>query len=183
MELSLANVSCILITRCELYPRAELEYLSKLGFGEIILECNCPSVAERFELVKKAKHEHIYVQDDDVEIDVLKLFEFYDGKSITAAMTDHHFNYYKDSQICLIGFGSFFPKALVSNMKMYTQRYGEDEHYQREVDRIFTYLNYPQKRVVFDDLKDWSREMPNRMCREVNHYKSLAEVEEKLKAL
>lgn len=68
---------------------------------------------------------------------------------ITVAMKPGHFDAYKDTRATMgLGWGAIFPKALLASLKKYTDVYGEDEVYKRETERIHTYLNYPQNRLI-----------------------------------
>ena len=82
-----------------------------------------------------------------------------------------------------LGWGAIFPKHLLGSLNKYTQVYGEDAVFKRETERIFTYLNYPQNRLVLPVLDLPSALGPDRLWRQPEHqsYKKMAE--ERCKAL
>lgn len=89
-----------------------------------------------------AKHDTIYVQDDDCLIDPLALLALYTDKmKVLCNMTEKHsaHPYYK-WRIKLVGFGAFFQKSMV-NFDSYTAQFPMDDLFMIECDRAFTALN------------------------------------------
>lgn len=143
------EISCCLITKDPIYPAEVLAHTASFGFGEILILTNCDSPYRKHELFKKAKFETIYYSDDDAICPITDLLALSKPDIINLAIKQGHFDAYKDSRASMgLGWGSIFPRKLLSNLKLYTDVYGEDEVYKRETERIFTYLTYPQNRLV-----------------------------------
>jgi hypothetical protein len=145
MRKKLNRISAILITKEKQYPESVLKHVQSFGFGEIQVNTECDGVYWRFQ--KKPRFKHVFVQDDDCIAPIDEIFKSYDGIHITCGSTLHHIEYYSNSRIFLIGHGAFFPWRLVKVLKKYKTRFGLDDDYQIEIDRIFTFLNYPQIRI------------------------------------
>jgi hypothetical protein len=71
-----------------------------------------------------------------------------------------------------LGWGAIFPKNLLSSLKKYTDVYGEDDIYKRETERIFTYLNFPQNRLILPITDLPSAYAEDRLWRQPNHVES-----------
>jgi hypothetical protein len=164
------------ITKEKEYPKE----IDTSEFDEVLIKTESPSVYERYILASKARNEIVYVQDDDCTIDYKALFEHYNGQ-ITNGITQHHYDWYKDKNVTLVGWGCFFPKIMLKNIGKYASKYGVDAHLLREADRIFTYLNQPFNSVIMGHV-DFS-EQTGRMWNESNHWTSMAEAIEKCKTL
>lgn len=173
---SLDQVSCVLITREKEYPKE----ISTEGFGEVLIATESPSVYQRYLLAAKAKHDIIYVQDDDCTLDYRELFSHYNG-CLTNAMTMHHLQAYMGSGCTLVGWGCFFPKEMLKAFDRYIAKYGEDAHLMREADRIFTVLNQPHNTVIMPH-HDFTAQT-NRMWNQSEHWTSMAEAIKKASAL
>ena len=173
------DVRAVLITREKEYPKEVYKSVSEL-FPNITVCVNCPSISTRYDIAYNSPEEHIYIQDDDCIAPMEELYKNYTGDMITCAMKKQHLEYYKDSQICLLGWGALFPRRIIKNMDKYIAMFGSIEPYKREADRIFSYLNYPQKRLELP-IQDIKRSCA--MSNEQNHYESLRSIEQKLKQL
>ena len=135
-------ITAVLITR-EAHWRAGAN-LGTFPFAEIMCQTQCPNVLQRFELAQQAQHDIIYVQDDDVTINIAELWSHYDGR-LTNAITAERQRRYAGTGVTLMGWGSFWPKSML-NFTRWTARYGPlDPMY---VDYIFTYLNQPHNTHV-----------------------------------
>lgn len=173
------KITAVLITKDKEYPQEVLDHVKSFGFDEIIIKTESPHVYQRYLEALKAKNDVIYVQDDDCISDIGEIYKHYDGK-LTNGISQHHYNYYQNG-ITLVGWGCFFPKEMIKNMKKYMDKYGEDFHLFREADRIFTYLNQPHNTIVMPH-----RDLPqvNRMSTtDPNHYFYLSQALEKLHLL
>lgn len=99
----------------------------------------------RYKLMEKARNDIIYVQDDDCIVhniqEIWKGFKK-DPTRIHYGATERLFSKEKevDGKLCLMGWGAFFKSEWVSNLKRYTDKYGKDECFHRETDRIFSIL-------------------------------------------
>lgn len=178
---SLDKVTAVLITREAEYPKkVKLE-----GFGEVIIRTNCPNIYERYVQAAKAKHDIIYVQDDDCIVDYRELFTHYDGHLTNAMMGRRE--YYEEvsgGRITLVGWGAFFPKSMLSVFDQYITKYGtNDPHLMREADRIFTWLNYPHNTIRMQHVDLNPPVTVDRMSNEPIHFTNIKEVAAKLEAL
>lgn len=172
------NVTAVLITRKKEYPKEiQLE-----GFGEIIVVPECPSIYHRYLAASRAKHDIIYVQDDDCLIDYARLWAAYDGR-LTNFMTQGHFNSYRGKGATLVGWGCFFPKAMLTSFLRYIEKYGQDEYLLREADRIFTVLNQPHNTLISDHQDLATASDGTRMWQEPTHWTSMDEAIRKTCAL
>ncbi len=175
------KISCVLITKEQLYPEIILERLDLGFFDEILIVAESSSVYKRYEAAKKAANDIIYVQDDDCLVNFQVLFSKYNGQ-LTNTMTKQFQEKYKDLECTLVGWGTFFPKSMLSVFDKYIEKYGpEDPHLLREADRIFTYLTRPWNTVIqpHEDLFQTN----DRMGYQPEHYTSMNEALEKCKAL
>jgi len=176
--IDLSKVSCCLITKDPIYPQIIMLDLLTYGFGEIIILTHSDSPFRKHELFAKAKFDIIYYQDDDALCPVKQLAELYEPDIINLAMKQGHFDAHRDNRATMgLGWGTLFPKSILKSLKMYTDIYGEDAVFKRETERILTYLNYPQNRLVLPITDLPSAYESDRLWRQAEHqeYKSLAE--------
>ena len=181
----LPKVSAVLITREPTYP-GDIRF--DFPFDEVLVETNCKSLVRRFELAQQARNDVIYVQDDDVQVNVARLFQHYDGR-LTNCMSWGLLQTYNGlcgNRVTLIGWGCFFPKRLIDFSPW------EDVHgliaggrFEREIDRIFTHLAYryqeaPHNTVVMP-FQQIAR--THAMCREPGHYQLRDEIIRTLEAM
>lgn len=174
------KISCILIEKGDTYPQIILDRLTLGFFDEIIVETNCPNIYRRYELAKKAANDICYFQDSDCFINYQQLWKHYNGR-ITNTMTEGFKNFYDPLGCTLMGWGSYFPKSMLSVFDKYIAKYGMDEHLYREADRIFTYLNKPFNTIIMphqDLFQDNTR-----MSVEPEHFPSAYEAISKCKLL
>jgi len=171
------TISLILISKDSKYPQQVLDSIFEFPWGEVIVDSGSPSIARRYELAKQAKFDLVAFQDDDCICSWKELLELSQPDLINMAMKQGHFDTYKNSISSLMGWGSIFPKSLITSLEKYVKIYGEDEVYKREADRIFTYLNFPQNRLVLPIMDLPSAYAPDRMWRQPNHqpFRLLAE--------
>lgn len=176
--IDLSKVSCCLITKETTYPKEILDHVSQYPFGEILILTHSDSPFRKHELFAKAKYETIYYQDDDAICPIDDLVALSKPDIINLAMKQGHFDVHLDNRATMgLGWGTFFPKNMLQSLKLYTDVYGEDDVFKRETERIFTYLNYPQNRLVLP-----IRDLPSaydetRLWRQPQHinFKLLAE--------
>lgn len=176
--LTLNNVSAILITKEEEYPQDVLRNVEAAGFGEIIIINKCEGIYRRYEA--SPAFPDLYVQDDDCIPDIKQIFSEYNGELITCGMTKHHIKFYTKSRICLIGHGAFFPGKLIDSLEVYRKQFGADTDYFFETDRIFTFLNFPQKRVETKPIQLDSSYGKDRLSMRTDHFMNLFRLEKKL---
>lgn len=180
-----SETSCCLITKDSKYPPEILGFLSQQGFGEILILTNCDSPYRKHELFQKAKYENIYYQDDDAMCPVEELFQNAQVGKINVAMKEGHFEAYKDKKMTMgLGWGAIFPKSLLSVLDKYTDKFGKDEVFMRETERIFTHLNYDkQNRLVLPIVDLPSAWADDRLWRQPNHNNSAMIAEERCESL
>lgn len=125
----------------------------------------------RFAGIAEAKHDHIYVQDDDLVIDALALLAHYDGESIVA-------NKPPEEEWRFIGGGAFFPRTLPDFTAYRSRLDFVQEEFDRCADVVFAYSHpYRHTWVGYQRLLPW-HDAPNRMYKQPNHY----EVRERARA-
>lgn len=177
-KIDLSKISCVLLTKDAEYPKQILDEIAKYPFGEVLIGTNSPSPYFKHELFKRAKFDLIYYQDDDCIAPIKQLVEQSKPNMINVAMKPGHIESHKDSRATMgLGWGAIFPKSILSSLQKYTDKYGFDEVYQRETERILTYLNFPQNRLALpiEDLPSaWDE---NRLWRQPQHneFKEIAE--------
>lgn len=171
--IDLKNVSCVLLTKEDVYPKEILDHVLKYPFGEILILTHSDSPHRKYEIFAKAKYETIYYNDDDAICPIEPLVALSQPDLINVAMKQGHFEAYKNDKGTMgLGWGSIFPKSLLKSLDRYVKIYGEDEVFKRETDRIFTYLNYPQNRLILPIIDLPSAYAPDRMWRQPNHVSS-----------
>lgn len=102
----------------------------------------------RYTSAKKAKNRIIFTQDDDCVVE--NLDEVYEKFISDPTCISHSGiqgyadvlkdNIYGDAQMAMAGWGSFFKKEWIPVLDKYVERYGKDECFYRETDRIFSML-------------------------------------------
>lgn len=182
--IDLKKVSCVLLTKEHAYPEEVLNNIKQYQWGEVLVGIDSDSPFKKHELFKRAKFETIYYQDDDAIVPIKELLDKSKPGMINVGMKPGHFESYKDSRMTMgLGWGSFFPKVMLTSLKRYTDKYGADEVYKRETERIFTYLNYPQNRITLPIIDLPSAYAPDRLWRQPKHHEFAQLVEERCKSL
>ncbi|MBF0543026.1 MAG: hypothetical protein HQM08_01265 [Candidatus Riflebacteria bacterium] len=177
-SLSINQVSAILITKEKEYPKQVLKHVESFGFGEILIQKESHGIYRRY--IESPKFKDVYVQDDDCIPRIDQIFSQYDGEFITCGMTNHHIEAYRNSKICLVGHGAFFPWKRIDVIEKYKNNFGMDNDYLIETDRIFTFLNFPQNRIGLPLIQLVSSFSCDRLSMRKEHYKNLWEIEKKL---
>lgn len=177
---NLKEVTAVLITKEAEYPKE----IVLDGFGEVIIKTNSPSVYERYLQAAKAKNDIIYVQDDDCVVDYRKLFRYYDGR-LTNAMAGRvgFYNKISGGRVTLVGWGAFFPKAMLGAFDMYIKKYGVDPLLLMQADRVFSWLKYPHNTVRMDVKLLETTFSSDRMHSNPKHYEDLIQMIERLKTI
>lgn len=172
------DISCCIITKDPFYPQEILQHIQSIGFGEILILTNSDSPFRKYELFTKTKYETIYYQDDDALCPIESLLQFGKPNIINVAMKQGHFETHKNNRATMgLGWGAIFPKHLLKSLDKYVKIYGEDEVYKRETERILTYLNYPQNRLILPIQDLPSAYAEDRLWKQPEHgqFKILAE--------
>lgn len=180
----LSKVSACLITKDSVYPQVILEYMRLFPFGEFLVGTNCNTPYMKHLLFKRAKYELLYYSDDDCIAPINELATNSNPNMINVAMKPSHFESYKNTRMTMgLGWGSIFHKRILQSLKKYTDIYGYDEIFQRETERILTYLNYPQNRLILPIIDLPSAYNEDRLWRQPQHYDNIQIVEERCKPL
>ncbi len=183
MSLNPRYVSACFITKDPIYPPSIVEKVMAVGFGECLFLTNCPSPHLKQRLFEKASCDFIYYQDDDCLAPIAQLFEAAVPDRITCAMKAHHLEAYKNTRIALLGWGSIFPKRTITVLDQYRAVYGEDQVFQRESERIMTWLAWPQLRLDLPVVDLPSAFAPDRLSMQPDHYSYIPIVEERCMTL
>lgn len=178
------NVSLILISKEDVYPKEILDNVLQFPWGEIIILNHSDSCFRKYELFTKAKYEILAYQDDDAICSWKSLMEVSKPDVINVVMKQGHYDAYKYNLDTMgLGWGSVFPKSMLKSLEKYISVYGEDDIFKRETDRIFTYFNYPQNRLVLPIQDLPSAFAPDRMWRQPEHKPSGLLAEERCKEI
>lgn len=176
------KITSVLITREDAWPA---DAPVNFNFEESLVEVRCPNIFRRFELAAAAQHETVYVQDDDVVIDVKRLYSLYltAGLKPTNVMPLGFQQIYGGTGVTMIGFGCFFQRSLaerfVAHQQFWRAEFG-DEIFETEADRFFTYSHQPFHNVTIA-MRQISRAV--KMSKRPNHYAIRTEIFERLKHL
>lgn len=184
MSIDPSQTSCCLITKDATYPRNILYWLGDIPFGEILILTHCDSPHRKQELFAKAKHDYLFYCDDDCLAPARDLFLVAEPNAINCAMKPGHLKSYASSRIALLGWGSIFPKDTPDCLDLYRAKYGEDDVYRRETERIMTALSpYPQNRMDLPIVDLPSAMAPDRLSMQPGHYDFIPVVEQRCKEI
>jgi hypothetical protein len=169
------NVSAIIVTRgdVDLSP-----CLSSIDADEVIIRRGHGGVWERWEAAISAKHDVVYVQDDDCVVDFAGVIAAYDERDVACNMLASHRSDYLDG-IALVGWGCVFHKDMLNAFGHYLMRFPEDEIFRREADRVFTGLN-PVKLIDLGVHHLRQAFGADRMGREARHGDDLKEIRRRI---
>ena len=131
-------------------------------FDEVIIQKDVGNqVYTRYEGIVRASNDIIYTQDDDCIIGNIKhLINNYQKDTIVANSNSQSRDKYfrlTDGKICLIGYGAIFDKSMMDKMEDFRIKLGDDDLFNREADRVFTWLN--KKFIVDGDIKNFQSSM------------------------
>ena len=182
--LDLSKVSVCLISKDSIYPPEVLANTAKYPFGEILVLTHSDSPYRKYELFAKAKYDVLAYSDDDAICPWKELAELSNPDIINLAIKQGHFDQYKNMRMTMgLGWGAIFPKQILASLSKYTQIYGFDAIFQRETERILTYLNFPQNRFILPIADLPSAYAEDRLWRQPQHYDNIKIVEERCKGL
>ena len=186
------RLTAVLVTKGD---RDISEVLASLsGFDELIVWDNSKApkdvkVFGRFAGAMLAQNNDIYIQDDDsiVQWPVLKyLYESYTHipDLCVCNFPIHRRSEYAGSNIALLGWGTIFRKQLLRVFNPYLLRYGVDELFYRECDRIFSFMCHDFTRFVDVGVNQLDYAFgKDRMGTEERHGADLKEIKHRLSAL
>ena len=175
--MNIKNITACLLTKEKTYPQVILDNVNEYPFKEVLIGTHSPSPYMKHELFKMVKTKYIYYQDDDAIVPIDELLKKSKPNIINVGMKQGHFDAYIGSRSTMgLGWGAIFPKSLLESLHLYTDKYGYDNVYQRETERILTYLNWPQNRIVLDIQDLPSAYAEDRLWRQPDHevFKALA---------
>jgi hypothetical protein len=183
-KIDLTKVSCCLNTKDPIYPQVILDHVSQFPFGEILILTHSDSPYRKHELFAKAKYDLLYYQDDDAICPIKELVELSNPEMINVAMKEHHFEAYKDRRMTMgFGWGSIFPRQVLTALDQYRAKYGEDDLFKRDTEKILTELVYPQNRLVLPITDLPSAMAMDRLWRQPNHWDNMTVIEERCRSL
>lgn len=180
----LKNVTCCLNTKEDKYPKEIIDSVCQFPFGEILILTHSDTPYRKHELFRKAKYDMIYYQDDDAICPIEELARLSKTNMINVAMKPGHIDNYKDRRMTMgLGWGSIFPKKVLTVLDRYTNKYGVDTLFMRETEKILTHLYFPQNRLNLPISDLPSANASDRLYRDPQHYGNMAIIEEKCKDL
>lgn len=184
------KISAVVVTRGGHY-RLDADMMASLApFDEVLIWDNSWAAKDvkvygRFACAMLARNERVYVQDDDCVVDAAKVAtSALPGKVVCNMPMDRRAEY-AGTGVSLIGWGTVFDRSLVApSFAAYLAQYPQDDLFERECDRLFTYVN--RRRVVLIDAG--LRHLPNahgadRMGREARHRADMEEMRRRARNL
>lgn len=181
-----SKVSCCLNTKEAVYPWPILHELSKVGFGEILINTHSDSPYKKFEMINKAKFELIYYQDDDALCPVGLLDKYYEPGKINVLMKPSHIEQYKNRRMTMgLGWGCLLEKRFFDELLRYQKVYGTDDVFRRDTEKLLTEIVGPEKQNRIEaNVIDLSNAMaPGRLSMQAHHYSNMDIITERVKAI
>ena len=142
-----SNISAVIVTKGDVDLSPILE---SLPFDDIVVWDNAKEhidqkVYGRYLGIYRAKHDFIYVQDDDCIVPVEDLATPYVGNGVRRELWCNvqrsHSEFYRPLGCTLVGWGAIFPRILANwAFAQYRSVFPVDELFLRECDRVFTGL-------------------------------------------
>ena len=183
------HLTAVLVTKGDRDISKVLASLS--GFDELIVWDNSKApkdvkVYGRFAGAMLARNNDIYIQDDDSIVPWHSLYESYTNipDLCLCNFPQHRRSEYAGSQIALLGWGTIFRKQLLRVFDPYLARYGVDELFYRECDRIFSFMCHNFTRFVDAGVHQLDYAFgKDRMGTEERHGADLKEIKRRLSAL
>jgi len=146
------------------------QIIDSLPFEDIIVWDNSQrqdlSCYGRFAAIAEAKHDYVYVQDDDLLAPAAEIVERYDPERDRWGIVA---NNRPDEGWPLLGIGSVFHRSLADCFGEYIEFFGFDADFCRIADVVFGYI-HPYRKIWlgYTDLP-WQT-APNRMYLQPDHY-------------
>lgn len=186
------RLTAVLVTKGDRDISKVLASLSE--FDELIVWDNSKApkdvkVYGRFAGAMLAQNNDIYIQDDDSIVQSSNLKHFYESYThipdlCVCNFPQHRRSEYAGSQIALLGWGTIFKKQLLRVFDPYILRYGVDELFYRECDRIFSFMCHNFTRFVDVSVNQLDYAFgKDRMGTEERHGADLKEIKRRLSAL
>lgn len=170
--------------------RDMLDSLNVPGVDEVIVWDNRKAAKDvkvfgRYAGAMLAKNEYVYVQDDDCVTDVNAVIKSArPGKVVCNVPVDRRPEY-AGTGVTLMGWGSVFAKSLIMpSFDEYLRRWPQDELFERECDRLFSYVNRRRVALVDVGLRHLDHAHGgDRMGREARHRADLVEMRTRARML
>jgi hypothetical protein len=187
------RVSAVIVTKGDRYDSDSQTYVNVneikktlSGFDEVIVwdnskACKDVRVFGRYAGAMLARNEIIYVQDDDcVTSPRAVVGSFLPGRLVCNVPPDRR-REYAGTGVTLMGWGSVFGKSKIAAFRRYLDAYPQDELFERECDRVFSYLHHGSVMLVDVPMMhlDAAHGM-DRMGREPRHGADLREVMQRM---
>lgn len=182
------NVTAVIVTRGDHERELKLIRASLFSFREVIVWDNSKRedarVFGRFLGASLAATDTVYVQDDDALVDAEDLVRKHDVGKVTVNMPLDRRDEYAGTGISLIGWGAVFEKERADVFARYLSTYERDELFERECDRVFTFLNRNLVRQVEVKHSQFLFAHGNdRMGREARHREDFLEIQQRARRL
>ena len=160
-----------------------LESLS--GFGEVIVWDNSKQenlkVFGRYRAALNAKNSVVFSQDDDCVLDAAQVVSAYEPGKVVCNMPIAKRSEYRvlaGERIALVGWGACFSTDKVGNFQRYFNRFGMDDLFLRECDRVFTAAN--ELKLVDVPFRHLPHAYEGRMGNEARHLQDLGEIRKRI---
>lgn len=162
------DVSAVLVTRgdVDLAP-----ILNSLPFADVVVYNNAErgedlSCYGRFAAITEAKHDWIYVQDDDILVPIPGLLKAWERTTWRASTV--FANKPLAEEWRFLGVGAIFHRRLADCFTRYIEHYGRNPDFYRVADVVFAYQHpYRSQWFGYAEL-EWSR-YANRMYLQEGH--------------
>jgi hypothetical protein len=183
------KITAVIVTRGG--RQLDVDLLNSLvTFDEVIIWDNTRSAKDvrvygRFMGAVLARNSVVYVQDDDCVVDAESIALSAQPGRVVCNMPVDRRPEYAGTGVALIGWGTVFDKTLVaSSFDAYLRQWPQDELFERECDRLFTYVNRRRMLLVDAGL----RHLPHahgadRMGREARHRADYEEMRSRARGL
>ena len=167
-------------------------HLKEVGFEDIIIryDDDTPTIngdINRLLAVEDAKNDIIYSQDDDCMIhNIGQLIKNYKKDSITHNMTAERMRYYNSiglEEMPLIGWGAIYHKDLLDNIQPYLDKYGVDDLFRRDANRVFAWMNKKITLISDNHIEHFPSEAEGISKDSSFHEKCMWDMAERLKTL
>jgi len=174
------ETAAVLITKDKTYPSTVLDHVRSFPFGLIFIATQCDGPGDRYiQMCYNVSdyHNYMYFQDDDAICPIRSLMEQATPGVLTCAMKPRSLEEYKDTKACLVGWGAVADSQMVLKFLggNWIMEFGSDV-FCREADRIFTYVNYPQRRLDLPIIDLPYATSKDRLSMQPNHHKTRDEV-------
>src|ERR1017187_594143 len=139
------RASAVIVTRGDL-DISELTGSLDDHFDEVIVwdnskACKDVRVYGRYIGAMMARNEVVYVQDDDCTTHPAAIVGTFQPGQLVCNVPHDRRPEYIGTNITLMGWGSVFGKSKLSSFRRYLDVYPQDDLFERECDRVFSWLN------------------------------------------